>query len=132
MEAAAGRAGRGAPAWGRLCTQVLPEQDAGWRGGPGPRMRGRGCSASLGVLCGGWRLLRRAVRDPGLTLQRNPRMRTTNSGEVIACEASPGEQSGQALGTRPPGQGPPTAEDGLQRSRARADAGALTTQTTRR
>lgn len=130
MEAAAGRAGRGAPAWGRLCTRVLPEQDAGQRGGPGPRMRGRGCSASLGALCEGWWLLRRAVRDPGLTLQRNPGMRTTDSGVVITCEASPGEQSGQASGTRTPGQGPPAVEDGLRRSRARADAGALTTQTT--
>ena len=130
MEAAEGRAGRGAPAWGRLCTRVLPEQDAGQRGGPGSRMRGRGCSASLGALCRGWRLLRRAVCDPGLTLQRNPGMRTTNSGVVITCEVSPGEQGSQASGTHTPVQGPPTAEDWLQRSRARADAGSLTTQTT--
>lgn len=72
----------------------------GWRGGSG-----------LGLLSqpGGpvRRQLMRGVRDPGLSIQRNPGVRTTNSGVVIKREGSTGEQSCQTLGAHLPGHGAP-------------------------
>lgn len=85
---------------GQLWTRVLPAQGAGWRGGLGPRT----LSQPGGPVR---RQLIRGVCDPGFSLQRNPGVRTTNSGVVITCEVSAGEQNGQTLGACLPGQGAP-------------------------
>ena len=85
---------------GQLWTPVLPGQGEGWRGGSGART----LSQPGGPVR---RQLIRGVRDPGFSLQRNPGVRTTNSGVVITCEVSTGEQSSQTLGARLPGQGAP-------------------------